>query len=125
MEDDNGAQASEDLEEVLQGIIQSLSNLKVDEDHQGKEETEFLVSYWFSTSIECHTMASKLNADKNNNAYRPWRSELSKIDVWYASFGSNMWKPRFLCYVEGGQVGYNDSKKMPSISILKIFRRRF
>lgn len=70
-------------------------------------------------------MASKLNADKDNNAYNPWRSELSKIDVWYASFGSNMWKPRFLCYVEGGQVGYNDSKKMPSISILKIFRRRF
>ncbi|CAK7344157.1 unnamed protein product [Dovyalis caffra] len=34
----------------------------------------------------------------------PWRSELSKIDIWYASFGSNMWKPRFLCYIEGGQV---------------------
>ncbi|KAM3703453.1 hypothetical protein ACJW30_04G097600 [Castanea mollissima] len=82
VEDDNGAQAPEDLEEVLQGIIQPLSNLKVDEDHQGKEETE----------------------DKNNNAYSPWRSELSKIDVWYASFGSNMWKPRFLCYVKGGQV---------------------
>lgn len=76
VEDDNGAQASEDLEEVLQGIIQPLSNLKVDEDHQ----------------------------DKDNNAYSPWRPELSKIDVWYASFGSNMWKPRFLCYVEGGQV---------------------
>lgn len=51
VEDDNGAQASEDLEEVLQGIIQPLSNLKVDEDHQGKEENEFLVSYWFSISI--------------------------------------------------------------------------
>ncbi|KAF3976008.1 hypothetical protein CMV_000755 [Castanea mollissima] len=82
VEDDNGAQAPEDLEEVLQGIIQPLSNLKVDEDHQGKEEIE----------------------NKNNNAYSPWRLELSKIDVWYASFGSNMWKPRFLCYVKGGQV---------------------
>ena len=62
-------------------------------------------------------MASKLNADKNNNAYSPWRSELSKIDIWYASFGSNMWKPRFLCYVEGGQVGYNDSKKKKACNI--------
>ncbi|KAJ0047892.1 hypothetical protein Pint_16243 [Pistacia integerrima] len=34
----------------------------------------------------------------------PWRSELSKVDVWYASFGSNMWKPRFLCYIQGGQI---------------------
>ncbi|XP_044477204.1 histone deacetylase 5 [Mangifera indica] len=33
-----------------------------------------------------------------------WRSELAKIDVWYASFGSNMWKPRFLSYIQGGQV---------------------
>ncbi|KAL5544607.1 hypothetical protein UlMin_008391 [Ulmus minor] len=33
-----------------------------------------------------------------------WRSELSKVDVWYASFGSNMWQPRFLCYIEGGQA---------------------
>ncbi|KAF3499204.1 hypothetical protein F2Q69_00039954 [Brassica cretica] len=33
-----------------------------------------------------------------------WRSDLSKVDVWYASFGSNMWKPRFLCYIQGGQV---------------------
>ncbi|EXB56060.1 hypothetical protein L484_001085 [Morus notabilis] len=39
--------------------------------------------------------------DSNTNA---WRSELSKIDVWYASFGSNMWQPRFLCYIQGGQV---------------------
>ncbi|XWS37275.1 hypothetical protein CRYUN_Cryun19dG0029400 [Craigia yunnanensis] len=33
-----------------------------------------------------------------------WRSELSKTDIWYATFGSNMWKSRFLCYIEGGQV---------------------
>ncbi|KAJ6396423.1 hypothetical protein OIU77_021456 [Salix suchowensis] len=39
-----------------------------------------------------------------------WRSELSKIDIWYACFGSNMWKPRFLCYIEGGQV---DGMKKP------------
>jgi len=33
-----------------------------------------------------------------------WRADLAKVDVWYASFGSNMWKPRFLCYIQGGQV---------------------
>ncbi|KAJ9567321.1 hypothetical protein OSB04_003287 [Centaurea solstitialis] len=33
-----------------------------------------------------------------------WRSELSKIDVWYASFGSNMSESRFRCYIEGGQA---------------------
>ena len=40
-------------------------------------------------------------------ASNTWRLELSKIDIWYATFGSNMWKPRFLCYIEGGQVWYN------------------
>ncbi|MBA0678360.1 hypothetical protein Goari_019713 [Gossypium aridum] len=43
-----------------------------------------------------------LNADEVNSAL--WRSKLSKTDIWYAGFGSNMWKSRFLCYIEGGQV---------------------
>ncbi|KAB2089759.1 hypothetical protein ES319_A03G082400v1 [Gossypium barbadense] len=42
------------------------------------------------------------NHDEVNSAL--WRSKLSKTDIWYASFGSNMWKSRFLCYIEGGQV---------------------
>lgn len=37
-------------------------------------------------------------------ASQAWRSELSKIDVWYASFGSNMSESRFLCYIKGGQA---------------------
>ncbi|KAB2038017.1 hypothetical protein ES319_D03G115700v1 [Gossypium barbadense] len=40
--------------------------------------------------------------DEVNSAL--WRSKLSKTDIWYAGFGSNMWKSRFLCYIEGGQV---------------------
>ena len=24
--------------------------------------------------------------------------------VWYASYGSNMWTERFLCYIQGGKV---------------------
>lgn len=42
----------------------------------------------------------KLNVDKVED----WRSELSKVDVWYASFGSNMSESRFQCYIQGGQV---------------------
>ncbi|XAR63800.1 Histone deacetylase [Bertholletia excelsa] len=37
-------------------------------------------------------------------ASAPWRPELSKIDVWYSSYGSNMCEERFLCYIQGGQV---------------------
>ncbi|KAG8379252.1 hypothetical protein BUALT_Bualt07G0069300 [Buddleja alternifolia] len=33
-----------------------------------------------------------------------WRSELSNIDIWYATFGSNMNMSRFRCYIEGGQA---------------------
>ncbi|PIA63095.1 hypothetical protein AQUCO_00200844v1 [Aquilegia coerulea] len=75
------SQLSEALSEVnrvdvVQNIIQDLSMLKVDE------------------------------ATNDHDADGPllWRSVLSKIDIWYGSFGSNMWKPRFLCYIEGGKV---------------------
>ncbi|WRX17370.1 Histone deacetylase domain - like 3 [Theobroma cacao] len=44
------------------------------------------------------------NHDKVTTDSTLWRSELSKSDIWYATFGSNMWKSRFLCYIEGGQV---------------------
>ncbi|KAI5330218.1 hypothetical protein L3X38_029616 [Prunus dulcis] len=67
---------SKHLEEVLQDVIEPLSKLKINE------------------SIQDH-------AASNSNT---WRSELSKVDVWYATFGSNLWLKRFLCYVEGGQV---------------------
>ncbi|BFG32879.1 hypothetical protein CerSpe_191540 [Prunus speciosa] len=67
---------SKHLEEVLQDVMEPLSKLKIDE------------------SIQDH-------AASNSNT---WRSELSKVDVWYATFGSNLWLKRFLCYVEGGQV---------------------
>lgn len=42
-------------------------------------------------------------AKSNANACS-WRLTLSSVYVWYASYGSNMWNPRFLCYIEGGQV---------------------
>ncbi|KAJ4960312.1 hypothetical protein NE237_020222 [Protea cynaroides] len=61
---------------VVQDIIQPLSMLKVDQDSE----------------------------DQILDGSIPWRSVFSKIDIWYACYGSNMWKQRFLCYIEGGQV---------------------
>jgi histone deacetylase 6 len=73
---DNGVNTmSEDLESAIQSVIEPLVNLKVDDNH-----------------------------DKATSASMSWRSELSKIEIWYATFGSNMFKPRFRCYIEGGQV---------------------
>ncbi|KAL1215106.1 Histone deacetylase 5 [Cardamine amara subsp. amara] len=49
---------------------------------------------------------SKLNIENHqvDTASTSWRAELAKVDIWYASYGSNMWKPRFLCYIQGGQA---------------------
>lgn len=55
---------------------------------------------------------SKVDTDLVAPVLTTWRSELSKIDIWYASFGSNMWKSRFLCYIEGGQVKFQSLQKM-------------
>lgn len=74
-EDDMGPHgAPEDLEAAVEYMIQPLQELKVIDDHDALS-----VSH-------------------------AWRQEVSKIDVWYATFGSNMSKSRFLCYIEGGQV---------------------
>ncbi|CAL5441878.1 unnamed protein product [Camellia sinensis] len=67
---------SQDLEKAVQDVIQPLSELRV----------------------------GAHSNDEVNTGCSSWRSEFSKIDVWYASYGSNMWKSRFLCYIEGGQV---------------------
>ncbi|KAG2278379.1 hypothetical protein Bca52824_060934 [Brassica carinata] len=52
-----------------------------------------------------------------------WRSDLSKVDVWYASFGSNMWKPRFLCYIQGGQVSSLVSRHV-LVQWIKLHQRK-
>lgn len=77
VENDNSSHTiSQDLEKAVQDVIQPLSELRV----------------------------GAHSNDEVNTGCSSWRSELSKIDVWYASYGSNMWKSRFLCYIEGGQV---------------------
>ncbi|XP_010939166.2 histone deacetylase 5 isoform X1 [Elaeis guineensis] len=87
-------------------IIEPLSKLNIDEDNQGKaivsnhspaEQTPVI------SSEECRN-AQALVPDNSVDGCISWRSVLSNIEVWYASYGSNMWKPRFLCYIEGGKV---------------------
>ncbi|KAI9088396.1 hypothetical protein K1719_029845 [Acacia pycnantha] len=75
-EDDKGPIIAENLEKLLQSVIEPLSKLNVDVD----------------------------TLDKPTSAAYSWRSELSNIFIWYASYGSNMWKSRFLCYIAGGKV---------------------
>ena len=74
-------------------------------------------------SIPGSLCCSILNADQLAIKPIPWRSELSKMEIWYATFGSNMWKPRFLCYIQGGQVNILGSIVVPSIEI-KTFSGR-
>ncbi|KAM1679275.1 hypothetical protein TB2_039152 [Malus domestica] len=91
------------LEDVLQDVIEPFSKLKVD------------------GSIEDHVASNSCT----------WRSELSKVDIWYASFGSNLCLERFLCYIKGGQMegmktpfpGCAD-KTPPKEIVWKTFPRR-
>ncbi|KAK9669127.1 hypothetical protein RND81_13G111200 [Saponaria officinalis] len=66
---------TENIDEAIKSIIQPLSELKFNDSQDQKE------------------MGSS-----------NWREELKLFDVWYATYGSNMWSPRFLCYIQGGQV---------------------
>ncbi|GFP87444.1 histone deacetylase 5 [Phtheirospermum japonicum] len=92
--------------QTVEDITKPFINLKVNEDSQDQEAT---------------------SASPSSS----WRLELSKIDIWYASFGSNMSISRFLCYIEGGQtegmkrpcVGSMDKSK-PKEIIWKTFPHR-
>ncbi|CAH8305491.1 unnamed protein product [Eruca vesicaria subsp. sativa] len=64
---------------------------------EAKDHTHELIDQMSKLNIENHQVDTKVSTSS-------WRSDLSKVDVWYASFGSNMWKQRFLCYIQGGQV---------------------
>uniref|UniRef100_A0A5B7BC80 histone deacetylase n=1 Tax=Davidia involucrata TaxID=16924 RepID=A0A5B7BC80_DAVIN len=87
---------SEDLQEAIQDVIQPLSKLKVDENSHDQATVQ--------SSFDGFCAGFGQIMSKSANISPPWRSELSKIDVWYATFGSNMSKSRFLCYIQGGQV---------------------
>lgn len=69
---------SQDLEKDIENVIQPFSDLKVND-------------------------GTGITSQASTNSHT-WRAELSKIDIWYATFGSNMKLSRFLCYIAGGQV---------------------
>uniref|UniRef100_A0ACD5YZU4 Uncharacterized protein n=1 Tax=Avena sativa TaxID=4498 RepID=A0ACD5YZU4_AVESA len=71
---------------VDDGLSERITMLKLDQENLATKKTS-----------SCTTV-------ERSPANSTWRSALSKVNVWYASFGSNMWKPRFLCYIEGGKV---------------------
>lgn len=87
-------------------VIQPLMKLKIDEDHHGRKiDTNSFFSHEETSLVSSEESNELVPSPYQNVAVSyDWRSIFSKINVWYGSFGSNMWKPRFLCYIEGGQV---------------------
>lgn len=90
--------------QTIEDIIQPLSNLNVNLDSQDHEAATVRPS---------------------------WRSELSKVHIWYATFGSNMSMARFCCYIEGGQIegmkrscGGSMDKSKPKEVIWRTFPHR-
>ncbi|CAA7030885.1 unnamed protein product [Microthlaspi erraticum] len=64
-------------------------------DSETEDEANEILDQMSKLSIENHQV---------DTAPTSWRADLAKVDIWYASYGSNMWKPRFLCYIQGGQA---------------------
>ncbi|KAI3454721.1 hypothetical protein Pfo_011384 [Paulownia fortunei] len=103
-EDENSSLNVSEEVQTIEDVIQPFMNLKVNEDSQDQEAT---------------------------TASPSWRSELSKINIWYATYGSNMSISRFRCYIEGGRtdgmrrpcVGSMDKSK-PKEIIWKTFPHR-
>ncbi|KAG1341958.1 histone deacetylase 5 [Cocos nucifera] len=110
MENDEGASITICATNSVE-IIEPLSKLNIDEDNHGKAITSDHIPTEKSPVVlseECHN-AQALMPDKNVDGCPRWRSVLSKTEVWYGSYGSNMWKPGFLCYIKGGKVeGVNE-----------------
>lgn len=116
--------------EIADDIIPSLSKLNVNDDKYAKTGTsnDLATENSLLDSSEASSAGTSTSLpDEIVNSSILWRSVLSKIEVWYASYGSNMWKERFLCYIEGGKVdgmkkpcyGSRD-KSLPKDTIWKI-----
>ncbi|VVB17571.1 unnamed protein product [Arabis nemorensis] len=72
-------------------------------DSETEDDTHGIVDQMSKLNIEKQEGTLNEN-DQVDTASTSWRADLAKVDVWYASYGSNMWKPRFLCYIQGGQA---------------------
>ena len=76
-------------------IGEIVSSLTIDTNGDDTASEGFIETSLSVESKEAAQMivGSSFNADIEAVAY-----------VWYACYGSNMWKDRFLCYLQGGQV---------------------
>ncbi|XP_037476478.1 histone deacetylase 5-like [Triticum dicoccoides] len=92
------ATSSVNVTQVVDDVLsEHITMLKLDEDNLATKNTS-------SDSVQAQDDGPVVAATRIYDLLFTWRSALSKVYVWYASFGSNMWKPRFLCYIEGGKV---------------------
>ncbi|KAH7665181.1 Histone deacetylase family protein [Dioscorea alata] len=94
---------SANVVEGVEDMIQPFLFLSVDEDKLGETKTSDHKSNNLDSS-ERHTVPEASDSRDIYKNISSWRIAYSKIDIWYATFGSNMWEPRFLCYIRGGQV---------------------
>jgi histone deacetylase 6 len=104
-----GTVASINVIEVAgDAISEHLSKMKIDDDNLAVKTTSSCSAAQQHPvdSVKVQNNTSVVLTKRISDLSLAWRSDLSKTDVWYASFGSNMWRPRFLCYVQGGKVKF-------------------
>ena len=102
---------SSTLPPILNLIVKmSLSALpllmKLDNDNLAMKTASSCSAEQPPLSVKVQNNASVVLTKRISDLSLAWRSDLSRTDVWYASFGSNMWRPRFLCCVQGGKVKF-------------------
>ncbi|CAN6225983.1 unnamed protein product [Urochloa humidicola] len=86
-------------------ISEHLSKMKLDEDNLAvKTASSCSAEHHPPDTVAVDKDASVVLSKRISDMSLAWRSDLSRTHVWYASFGSNMWKPRFLCYIQGGKA---------------------
>uniref|UniRef100_A0A0A8YM31 Rpd3 n=1 Tax=Arundo donax TaxID=35708 RepID=A0A0A8YM31_ARUDO len=104
VDDLSGAVSSVNVIQVADDVSERLSKMKLDEDNLAMKTTSSCATAEPSPtdSVEAYNDASVVVSKRISDL--SWRSVLSRTYVWYASFGSNMWKPRFLCYIQGGKA---------------------
>ncbi|GJN32991.1 hypothetical protein PR202_gb21543 [Eleusine coracana subsp. coracana] len=101
-----GTVSSVDVTQAADDVLgERLLKMKLDEDNLAMKSISSgsSVEQLPSDSVEEHSKASVFASKRIADLSFTWRSVSSRIYVWYASFGSNMWKPRFLCYIQGGK----------------------
>ena len=89
-------------------INDHLSKMKLDEENLAVKTASSCstVEHHPTDLVEVDKDGSVVLSQRISDFSLAWRSDLSRTHVWYASFGSNMWKPRFLCYIQGGKVKF-------------------